>query len=313
MKKFAKLMLAAASIALLTGCKGSGKAGWTDDEKKIFKDYLLFELPFYGKNLAVSLDETNGLIVAKGDAASADDVKEYAKLLTSKDNGYVEDAAVSEDLFDLYDLKNAVQLRKSQAQYVVQDVVAIGLDKDNKLTVVETLNYVYWGSFLEADFFESGSYYQYSDQLTQEVLNEANDECFTLANTFEGEDGKEIETFKAGDFVYPEHNSAWEGFGVTEFNFLKPWTDGNCYSEDFLVNVEFTYIGADSSDNDAYVAALAEGGYAIEQAATADYPYDVYTKEFGDIGVGVIEVLYSDEFFTDGTSALSVCYYYIAL
>ena len=307
MKVLSKLFVAAAAVTLLAGCKG-GKSAWTEEEKKIFEDYLYFELPIFAKkNLKASFDETNGVVLAVGDAATEDDVKEYVALLTNKDNGYIKDDYVGEDLGDFLSLKNATQLRKNKGNYAAEDVVAVGLDKDGKLTVAATVTFCYWG----IDSLVSGYFYEFSSQFSYADLKEANDEMFEMGNAYVDDNDQDVYTFEAGDFVYPEENAAWEGFGITEYNYVYPWTFGNVYSEDFLPMCEYTFAGGTADDKAGFVADLEEAGYALAEAATEQYPYDSYKKEFDD-GNALIDVYQDDEFFTDGTAAFSVVYTFVA-
>lgn len=306
MKKIAKLLVAASAVALLAGCKG-GKSAWTDEEKKIFEDYLFDETPIYAKNnLALALDEQNGLIVGTGSAASENDVNDYVKQL--EEAGYVADDAVSEDLAEFYDLDKAVQLRKDTG-YVVEQIVAVGLNKkdNNKLMLVITLTWDYFGA---TALYDGVGWIEFSSKFSYADLKEALDQDFEVANLIDDgtEDG--VKTFVAGDFVYPEESTSWEDCGVTEYNVVWPWSTGNYYSAYFCNSVELTFAGAAAEEETAYVAALEGAGYALDEAATTQNPYDTYKKEM-DAGDAYIEVTYDDQFFTDGTSALSVCFTYL--
>ena len=313
MKKLTLLVMAASSIALLAGCRSS-KADWTEAEKKIFSDYLVAEsLPIYDKgNLTATFDEANGIIVAVGNVATADDIKAYAEILTSKENGYVEDESLGEDVLELYDLAEARQFRK-ESEYVVSDVVVIGLDKknENKLTVLATASWMTFG----IDSLYSGSFFDYSKFVSQlmsyDELMEYNDQIFTYGNTIDdgSKDGKE--TFQAGDFVYPKEILSCEVLGITEYTYVFPFTMGNIYSEYFGVMMEYTYGGATSTDHASYLTDLEKGGYTLAEAATEQNPYDSYKKE-SDLGTAYIDVWYDDEFFTSPTlSAMTINYSYI--
>ena len=306
MKVLSKLFVAAFAVTLLAGCKG-GKSAWTEEEKKIFEDYLYFELPIFAKkNLKASFDEAKGIVLITGDAATADDVKEYADLLSSKDNGYIKDDAVGEDLSDLISLKNGVQLRKNKGNYAAEDVVAVGLDKDGKFTVAATITFSYWGM----DSLYSGAFYGFTQQFTYADLCEASDEMFEMGNAYVDDNDQDVYTYQAGDFVYIEENANWEAFGITEYNYLWPWTNGNVYSEDFLPMCEYTFVGASADEKTAFVADMENEGYALAEAATEQNPYDEYKKEVDD-GNAFIEVYQDDVFFEDGTSAITICYFYV--
>lgn len=306
MKVLSKLFVAAFAVTLLAGCKG-GKAEWTEEEKKLFEDYLYFELPIFAKkNLKASFDETNGVILISGDAATEDDIKEYAGILASKDNGYIKDDAVAEDLGDFLSIKNGYQFRKNKGNYAAEDVVAFGLDKDGKFAMAATITFTYFAG----DSLESGNFYGFSEQFSYNDLCDASDEMFEIGNAVVNDAGEDVNTFNAGDFVYIEENPAWEAFGVTEYNYVYPWTFGNVYSEEFLPMCEYTFVGATADEKAAFVADMENEGYTLDKAATEANPYDSYKKEF-TAGTAHISVYQDDQFFTDGTAAITINYYYV--
>ncbi len=307
MKVLSKLFVAAFAVTLLAGCKG-GKSAWTEEEKKVFEDNLFFELPIFAKkNLKASFDEAKGLVLITGDAATEDDVKEYVGVLTSKDNGYVKDDAVSEDLSELVSLSKGYQLRKNKGNYVAEDVVAVGLDKDGKFTIAATITFDYFAG----DSLETGNFYGFTDQFSYSNLCEASDELFEMGNAYVDDNDQDVLTYEAGDFVYIEENPAWEAFGITEYNYVYPWTFGNVHSEYFLPMVEYTFVGGTAEEKAAFIGDLENEGYILAQAATDEDPYDQYKKEFDD-GDALIDVVQEDQFFEDGTSAISICYRYVA-
>lgn len=307
MKVLSKLFVAAFAVTLLAGCKG-GKSAWTEEEKKVFEDYLYFELPIFAKkNLKASFDEAKGLVLITGDAATADDVKEYADILASKENGYVKDDAVAEDLSELVSLKDGFQFRKNQGNYAAEDVVAVGLDKDGKFTIAATITFNYFAG----DSLESGNFYGFNDQFSYSDLCEASDDLFEMGNAYVDENDQDVLTYQAGDFVYAEENPAWEGFGITEYNYVWPFTYGNVYSESFLPMCEYTFVGGTADEKAAFIGDIENESYVLDEAGTEENPYDAYKKEFDD-GVAYIDIYQDDQFFTDGTSALSIRYTYVA-
>lgn len=307
MKVLSKLFVAAFAVTLLAGCK-SGKSAWTEEEKKVFEDYLYFELPIFAKkNLKASFDEAKGLVLITGDAATEDDVKEYVGVLTNKENGYVQDDAVAEDLSELVSLSKGYQLRKNKGNYAAEDVVAVGLDKDGKFTIAATITFNYFAG----DSLVSGDFYGFSEQFTYANLCEASDELFEMGNAYVDDNGQDVLTYQAGDFVYVEENPAWEAFGITEYNYVWPFTYGNVYSESFLPMCEYTFVGGTADEKAAFIGDIENESYVLDEAGTEENPYDAYKKEFDD-GVAYIDVYQDDQFFTDGTSALSVRYTYVA-
>ena len=179
MKKLTTLLLLASSVALLAGCRS--KAEWTEEEKKIFDDYLLYELPILAKkNMVVQeVKDDDVVITVTGDAISKEEIDEYVKLLTSKENGFIEED-VSEDLEDVATLSNVHQLRKGDGKTVAEQVIAVGLDKDGKLNVVMTVAYTYFGMASLVD----GSFYVYGSGVDIDMLADANDEAFKFANAY---------------------------------------------------------------------------------------------------------------------------------
>ena len=305
MKNLTKLIVLASSVALLAGCRS--KADWTEDEKKVFEDYLLYELPMLSsKNLTLQeVKDDDVVITAVGDTASKEEIEDYVKVLTNKENGYIEED-VSEDLEEVVSLKNAHQLRKGDGKTVAEQVIAVGLDKDDKLNVVMTVAYTYFGMASLVD----GSFYVYGSGVDIDMLAEANDEAFKFANAYV-EDEKEVFPFTEGDFVYPAEGSSWDAFGVTEYSYVFPWTNGNFYSDEFNYINEMTFANASASESVAFATKLEKNGYTLHQAATESNPYDTYKKEVSG-GTALISYVYEDEFFTDGTPAMSIAYMFAA-
>lgn len=320
MKKACKIIIAAAAITLLTGCRGRGrtttsgsdvptsgsttgttgttvtptttgssvdpaKTGWTSDEKAMFADYLIFELPFLqGSGLTISMDEDDGVFIATGKTTTQNDVDSYAALL--EDESYViqefAEGTVSEDLGEIIELQEgACQYRKSEsANSVYSQVVAVGLNASNQLTVVFTVGYAYWGM----SFWNELTYIPLGDGITLDLVYEANEENFEFGNTYFEESGAEV-CYYENEAVYTE-SSTCSGIGIEDFCYSNPFTSGNFYSPYFFTGVQFFYFEYDEDEIADYDDALVQAGYTLEED-TGDW-----TSYYKEGTYGICEVNY---------------------